>query len=146
MAESGGRTGALNAKGEYSVGLWQINLAADSGHPIRRSERPAHNARAAYDISLSGLTCGRGPPPTTEQGHRADYRTYLGKVENEIGVQATRAACTATAPTSGRRALDSSYDKIEHRPVADGGGGDGPGVDRDGGRRARWTATGTTTG
>ena len=28
MAESGGRTGALNDKGEHSIGLWQINVAS----------------------------------------------------------------------------------------------------------------------
>ena len=35
MAESGGRTGALNDRGEYSVGLWQINVNADKGRAGR---------------------------------------------------------------------------------------------------------------
>ncbi len=89
MAESRGRTGALNDKGEHSVGLWQINVAGD----VRKNSwgdltRPEVNARAAYEISRQGTDMR---PWTTTHDHNkgtgADYRTYLGKVEAEIGVK-----------------------------------------------------------
>ena len=89
MAESGGRTGALNDKGEYSVGLWQINVRADASRASKWGDlsSPEGNARAAYAISLQGRDMR--PWTTTHdrnQDSGADYRTYLGKVEKEIGV------------------------------------------------------------
>jgi hypothetical protein len=56
MAESGGRTGALNDKGEHSVGLWQINVRADASRASKWGDlsSPEGNARAAYAISLQG--------------------------------------------------------------------------------------------
>ena len=89
MAESGGRTGALNSKGEYSVGLWQINVRADASRAARWGDlsTPEANAKAAYDISNHGADMS--PWTTTHdrnKGSGADYRTYLGKVQNEIGV------------------------------------------------------------
>lgn len=69
-AESGGRPGALNDKGEYSMGIFQINMNGDMGK--RRNARyleeygkygytgpeslydPIINARIAYDISKGG--------------------------------------------------------------------------------------------
>jgi hypothetical protein len=89
MAESRGRTGALNDRGEHSVGLWQINVAGD----VRKNSwgdltKPEVNARAAYEISRQGTDMR---PWTTTHDHNkgtgADYRTYLGKVEAEIGVK-----------------------------------------------------------
>ena len=89
MAESRGRTGALNDKGEHSVGLWQINVAGD----VRKNSwgdltDPEVNARAAYEISRQGTDMR---PWTTTHDHNkgtgADYRTYLGKIEAEIGVK-----------------------------------------------------------
>jgi hypothetical protein len=74
-AESGGRPGALNpnaSTGDYSMGLFQINMIGDLG--VKRNEKylkeyaqygytgpeslydPAVNARIAYDISKSGTT------------------------------------------------------------------------------------------
>src|SRR6478609_6555680 len=89
LAESGGRTGALNDHGEYSVGLWQINVRADSARASTwgNLNDPRANARAAYAISRHGLDMR--PWTTTHdsnKGSRADYRTYLGKVEQQIGV------------------------------------------------------------
>ena len=82
MAESGGRTGALNDKGEYSVGLWQINVNADSSRASKWGDlgSPEGNARAAYAISLQGRDMR--PWTTTHdrnEDSRADYRTYLGQ-------------------------------------------------------------------
>ncbi len=89
LAESGGRTGALNDRGEHSVGLWQINVAAD----VRRNHYgdladPRINAKAAYDISRHGTDMR--PWTTTHasnKGTEHDYRTYLGRVEQVSGVQ-----------------------------------------------------------
>ncbi len=89
MAESRGRTTALNSQGEHSVGLWQINVAGG----VRTNKwgdlhDPENNARAAYEISRHGKDMR---PWTTTHDHNkgtpADYRTYLGKVEKEIGVK-----------------------------------------------------------
>ena len=89
MAESRGRTTALNSKGEHSVGLWQINVAGG----VRKNKwgdlhDPENNAKAAYEISRQGRDMR--PWTTTHdrnKGTGADYRTYLGKVEAEIGVK-----------------------------------------------------------
>jgi cell wall-associated NlpC family hydrolase len=89
MAESRGRTTALNSKGEHSVGLWQINVAGG----VRKNKwgdlhDPENNAKAAYEISHQGRDMR--PWTTTHdrnKGTGADYRTYLGKVEAEIGVK-----------------------------------------------------------
>src|SRR5690349_13039935 len=84
LAESGGRTGALNDRGEYSVGLWQVNVNADPGRATRYGNLhdPAANALAAYDISNHGRDMR--PWTTTHNDHKetsADYRQYLGRVE-----------------------------------------------------------------
>lgn len=89
LAESGGRTSALNDRGEHSVGLWQINVAAD----VRRNHfgdlhDPLVNARAAYEISRHGTDMR--PWTTTHasnKGTNADYRHYLPRVEQVTGVQ-----------------------------------------------------------
>jgi cell wall-associated NlpC family hydrolase len=90
MAESGGRTGALNDQGEHSMGLWQINVAADGGRGTKYGDLndPRANAKAAYAISHHGTDMR--PWTTTHssnQGTAADYRTYLDKVEAVTGVQ-----------------------------------------------------------
>src|SRR3954454_2592816 len=89
LAESGARTSALATQGEHSVGLWQINLAADSGRSRYGDlNDPHNNARAAFDISHSGSDMRhRTTTHDTNKGTGHDYRTYLGKVEREIGVQ-----------------------------------------------------------
>ena len=90
MAESGGRTGALNNKGEHSMGLWQINVASDGSRGTKYGDLndPRANARAAYDISHHGTDMR--PWTTTHssnQGTPQDYRTYLHQVEAVTGVQ-----------------------------------------------------------
>ena len=90
MAESGGRTSALNSKGEHSMGLWQINVNADGDRASKYGDLndPVANARAAYDISHHGKDMR--PWTTTHssnQGTSADYRTYLDQVEAVTGVQ-----------------------------------------------------------
>ena len=90
MAESGGRTGALNDRGEHSMGLWQINVASDGSRGTKYGDLndPVNNARAAYDISHHGKDMR--PWTTTHdsnKGTAADYRTYLDKVEAVTGVQ-----------------------------------------------------------
>jgi cell wall-associated NlpC family hydrolase len=90
LAESGGRTGALNTKGEHSMGLWQINVAADGSRGTKYGDLndPRANARAAYDISRHGTDMR--PWTTTHSSNKGtdhDYRTYLSKVEAVTGVQ-----------------------------------------------------------
>lgn len=121
MAESGGRTGALNSKGEYSVGLWQINVRADKSRATRWGDlsTPEANARAAYQISSKGTDMS--PWTTTHdrnKGSGADYRTYLGKVQNEIGVagdpRGVRGYGSKLTPLT-----ESQYDQIDTgRPLA----------------------------
>src|SRR6478735_2646972 len=103
MAESGGRTGALNSKGEYSVGLWQGNV-----------NDPEANARAAYAISLHGRDMR--PWTTTHdrnKGSRADYRTYLDKVEKEIGVAGDPRGVHGYGSKMLSPLAESQYDKID---------------------------------
>ncbi len=89
MAESGGQPGALNDKGEHSMGLWQINVARGV-----RTNRwgdlndPLVNARAAFDISQHGRDMR--PWTTTHEVNKSsahDYRTYLAQVEQVTGVK-----------------------------------------------------------
>ena len=96
LAESSGRTDALASKGEHSIGLWQVNVAAS----VRRNTwgdltDPAVNARAAYEISRSGTSL---QPWTVTHARNAgtarDYRRYLDEA------QAARASSTATSPAS----------------------------------------------
>ena len=116
MAESGGRTGALNDKGEYSVGLWQINVRADASRASKWGDlsSPEGNARAAYAISLQGRDMR--PWTTTHdrnQDSRADYRTYLGKVEKEIGVAGDPRGVRGYGSKMLAPLTDSQYDKID---------------------------------
>ncbi|HVK36752.1 MAG TPA: hypothetical protein VM428_13950, partial [Microlunatus sp.] len=116
MAESGGRTGALNDKGEYSVGLWQINVRADASRATKWGDlsSPEGNARAAYAISLQGRDMR--PWTTTHdrnQDSRADYRTYLGKVEKEIGVAGDPRGVRGYGSKMLAPLGESQYDKID---------------------------------
>ena len=116
MAESGGRTGALNNKGEYSVGLWQINVRADSSRATKWGDlsSPEGNARAAYAISLQGRDMR--PWTTTHdrnQDSGADYRTYLGKVEKEIGVAGDPRGVRGYGSKMLSPLGESQYDKID---------------------------------
>ena len=89
MAESGGNTGALNDHGEYSMGLWQINVGPGVRHNVWGNlNDPVVNAKAAYDISHHGTDMR--PWTTTHdanKGTSADYRMYLPQVEALTGVQ-----------------------------------------------------------
>jgi cell wall-associated NlpC family hydrolase len=116
MAESGGRTGALNSKGEYSVGLWQVNVNADPSRATKwgNLNDPEANARAAYAISLHGRDMR--PWTTTHdrnKGSRADYRTYLDKVESEIGVAGDPRGVHGYGSKMLKPLTESQYDKID---------------------------------
>src|SRR3954469_6316450 len=123
MAESGGRTGALNSKGEYSVGLWQVNVNADSSRATKGGDLndPEANARAAYAISLHGRDMR--PWTTTHdrnKGSRADYRTYLDKVEKEIGVAGDPRGVHGYGSKMLKPLTESQYDKIDTgKPLTD---------------------------
>ena len=124
MAESRGRTGALNDKGEHSVGLWQINVAGD----VRKNSwgdltDPEVNARAAYEISRQGTDMR---PWTTTHDHNkgtgADYRTYLGKIEAEIGVKGDPRGVSGYGAPRPKPLPESAYGGTEP-PVADAAAG-----------------------
>lgn len=122
MAESGGRTGALNDKGEYSVGLWQINVRADSSRATKWGDlsSPEGNARAAYAISRQGRDMA--PWTTTHdrnKGSGADYRSYLGKVEKEIGIAGDPRGVHGYGSVL-KPLTESQYDQIDTgRPLVD---------------------------
>lgn len=89
LAESSGRTDALNAVGEHSMGLWQINVDPDVRSNVWGDlTDPGVNAQAAFDISNGGTDMR---PWTTTHAHNAgtaaDYRTYLPDVEAVTGVK-----------------------------------------------------------
>jgi cell wall-associated NlpC family hydrolase len=89
LAESGGRTAAVNPVGEHSVGLWQINIDPD----VRSNNwgdltDPLVNARAAYDISRHGTDMRPWTVThASRQGTPQDYRTHLDRVEEITGLQ-----------------------------------------------------------
>ncbi|MGB7983470.1 MAG: hypothetical protein WCF36_22045 [Candidatus Nanopelagicales bacterium] len=123
MAESGGRTGALNDNGEHSVGLWQINVNADPSRATRWGDlsTPQGNARAAYAISRQGRDMR---PWTTTHDHNkgtgADYRTYLGKVETEIGVAGDPRGVHGYGSKMLTPLAEGQYDQIDSgRPIGD---------------------------
>lgn len=83
LAESGGETGAHNALGEDSRGLWQINVAA---HPSLQGvdlSDPLANARAAFDVSGGGADIS--PWTVTHGGAGARYLSY--RTEAEVAAQ-----------------------------------------------------------
>jgi cell wall-associated NlpC family hydrolase len=119
LAESGGRSGALNDRGEYSVGLWQINI----NPKVRKNTwgdltDPEVNARAAYDVSRQGSDMR--PWTTTHaknQGTGRDYRTYLDDVEavtgfqgDDRGVESYGSALPPPLPSSGTSAIPMAYE------------------------------------
>jgi cell wall-associated NlpC family hydrolase len=143
FAESGGKPGALNPKGEYSMGLWQINVNAD---PARKTEwgdlnDPVNNARAAYAISNHGRNLW--PWTTTHhlhKGTRSDYRHYLPQIEKEIGVKGDWSGVInykshLPDPPAGHHAR--SYDQIDRgndlgaTDAADNAGGLTTAADKD---------------
>jgi hypothetical protein len=122
LAESSGRTGALNDKGEHSIGLWQINVAGG----VRKNKwgdltDPEINARAAYEISRQGRDMR---PWTTTHDHNKgtprDYRYYLDEVENEIGVKGDPRGVSGYGAPLPEPLPESSYDSIDSgRPLAE---------------------------
>jgi cell wall-associated NlpC family hydrolase len=127
LAESRGRTGALNSHGEYSVGLWQINVRAD---PARASEygdlhNPVDNARAAYVISRHGKDM-RAWTTThdSNRGTASDYRHYLGEVEKQIGVAGDPRGVHGYGAPLPPPLSETQYDQIyAGRPLAGGSTG-----------------------
>jgi cell wall-associated NlpC family hydrolase len=89
LAESGGRTNALADHGEHSEGLWQINVAGGvRSNSFGNLYDPEVNARAAFQISHHGTDMR--PWTTTHDANKGtahDYRHYLPKVEQLIGIQ-----------------------------------------------------------
>ena len=122
LAESGGRTGALNDKGEHSIGLWQVNVAGG----VRKNKwgdltDPEVNARAAYEISRDGRDMR---PWTTTHDHNKgtpqDYRSYLDEVEKEIGVKGDPRGVSGYGAPLPEPLPESSYDSIDSgRPLAE---------------------------
>jgi cell wall-associated NlpC family hydrolase len=123
MAESGGRTGALNSNGEYSVGMWQINVNADPARATKwgNLNDPKANARAAYSISRQGRDMR---PWTTTHDHnkgtRADYRSYLDDVEKKIGVAGDPRGVHGYGSPLPKPLSEAQYDKIDTgKPISD---------------------------
>lgn len=89
LAESGGRTRAVNDRGEHSVGLWQINIDPEvRGNSWGDLSDPGINAKAAFEVSRHGRDMR--PWTTTHdtnKGTARDYRTYLDEVEATVGVK-----------------------------------------------------------
>ena len=115
LAESSGRTGALNDKGEHSIGLWQINVAGG----VRKNTwgdltDPEVNARAAYEISRQGRDMR---PWTTTHDHNKgtarDYRHYLDEVEKEIGVKGDPRGVSGYGAPLPEPLPAGSYDSID---------------------------------
>ena len=80
LAESGGRTGEPNARGESDGGLWRI--ASPPGVDVRRwgdLDDPGNSARAAFEISRQGRDTGPWTANSgVAQGTQTDYRAQLG--------------------------------------------------------------------
>ena len=107
------------------------------GRPEEQLGRP-DQARGQRAGGVRDQPAGhRHAPWTTTHDHNkgtgADYRTYLGKIEAEIGVKATRAACPATAPR-GRSRCPRARTAGDPPPVAQPTrpGRSVTGADRDG--------------
>lgn len=86
LAESGGDPNALNARGEYSVGLLQVNRRAHPQYPEHLLRQPLYNAQAALEIyrkqgirAWGAYTDGR-------------YRRYLSQSQAAYGSQPTQPA------------------------------------------------------
>lgn len=120
LAESGGRTDAVNDRGAHAVGLWQIGATSGArADQWGRLDDPAANARAACAISQQGADMR--PWLSTHDasvGTAADYRTQLIKVEQEIGIKGDPRGVGGSAappppPLTYGAAAPSSYDQID---------------------------------
>jgi len=83
LAESGGETGAHNAVGEDSRGLWQINVSAHPSLAGVDLSDPLANAKAAFDVSGGGADIS--PWTVTHGGAGARYLGY--RTEAEVAAQ-----------------------------------------------------------
>ncbi|MDQ0373756.1 NlpC/P60 family protein [Cellulomonas humilata] len=113
LAESGGETGAHNAVGEDSRGLWQINVSA---HPSLQGvdlSDPLANAKAAFDVSGGGADIS--PWTVTHGGAGARYLSY--RTEAEVAAQLNG------DPVGGSWAGTDGYGDVT------AAGGDGGGAD-----------------
>lgn len=115
MAESRGNLNALNSKGEYSVGLWQINIRSGVRQNVWGDlTKPENNARAAYEISNHGRDMR---PWTTTHDHNkgtaADYRRYLPAIEQEIGVEGDGRGVHGYGAKLPPPLPEPSYDRID---------------------------------
>lgn len=79
LAESGGKSDALNPRGEMSRGLWQINGAAHAGFNNDALFDPLENAKAAYRVSRGGSDVS--PWTTTHNRPSAKYLSYRTEAE-----------------------------------------------------------------
>jgi murein DD-endopeptidase MepM/ murein hydrolase activator NlpD len=89
LAESGGNTSALNAKGEHSVGLWQININPSVRNNVWGNlEDPLVNARAAYDISEQGSNLRPWTVThASNAGTAKDYRNFIDEAQEAANGQ-----------------------------------------------------------
>jgi cell wall-associated NlpC family hydrolase len=80
LAESGGRSGALNTDNEDSRGLWQINVEAN-GELVDDLDlfSPRDNAIAAFRVSQQGRDIS--PWTTTHGGSRARYMQFRDQAQ-----------------------------------------------------------------
>ncbi|MEU0885648.1 NlpC/P60 family protein [Lentzea sp. NPDC005914] len=74
LAESRGQSGARNAEGEDSRGLWQINVQAHTDRVSQDLYDPAVNAKAAFEVSQGGTDIS--PWTTTHGGLSARYLRF----------------------------------------------------------------------
>ena len=130
LAESGGKTDALNDHGEHSMGLWQINVASNvRTNQWGNLDDPVLNARAAYEVSLHGRDMR--PWTTTHafnKGTAHDYRNYLAEVEARTGAHGDwRGVSGYGAPMLSP--LPDGYAAGEHPPATEAGQGDSVATD-----------------
>jgi cell wall-associated NlpC family hydrolase len=111
LAESGGNSGAHNASGEDSRGLWQINMRAHESWAGQLDlYDPLDNARAAYRISLGGADIS---PWTTAHGSDAPYRSFQDEAQ---------AAAVSHGDPSGLGVWTGTAGYGHPVPAGDGGG------------------------
>src|SRR5436190_1811982 len=79
LAESGGETGAHNASGEDSRGLWQINVDAHTDQQGVDLTDPLNNAKAAFEVSGHGENIS--PWTVTHGGSDARYLQFRTEAE-----------------------------------------------------------------
>ena len=126
MAESGGSPGALNNKGEHSMGLWQINVAAGGAQqPLGGPQRPNGQRALRSRSPDTGGTCDRGRRPMTRTSQeRTTTAPTWPRSSRSRGSRATLVGCMVTAPPCLRRLPRCP------RPAATGGRQPSPAMTR----------------